>query len=36
MVQYPNPVFGFSGMEDASEGFGQATFMPKGNPYQVA
>jgi hypothetical protein len=36
MVNTVLPVFGFSGMTDGSAPFGQAPFMPAGNPYVVA
>jgi hypothetical protein len=36
MVNSPLPVFGFSGMTDGAAPFGQAPFMPAGNPYSVA
>jgi len=36
MVNFTPPVFGFSGMKDIAVGFGQAPFMPSGNPYAVA
>jgi hypothetical protein len=36
MVNSPLPVFGFSGMTDGATPFGQAPFMPVGNPYNVA
>ena len=36
MVTAVLPVFGFSGMTDGAAPFGQAPFMPVGNPYSVA
>jgi hypothetical protein len=36
MIDFVFPVFGFSGMTDAAVPFGQAPFMPTGNPYVVA
>ncbi len=36
MVNTVLPVFGFSGMTDGASPFGQAPFMPEGNPYWVA
>ena len=36
MVNTALPVFGFSGMTDGAVPFGQAPFMPAGNPYVVA
>ena len=36
MVYFQPPVFGFQGMTDAAAPFGQAPFMPIGNPYAVA
>lgn len=36
MVNFVPPVFGFSGMTDGATPFGQAPFMPSGNPYNVA
>ena len=35
MVSTALPVFGFSGMTDGAVPFGQAPFMPAGNPYSV-
>jgi hypothetical protein len=35
MVNTALPVFGFSGMTDGAAPFGQAPFMPAGNPYEV-
>jgi hypothetical protein len=35
MVNFQPPVFGFKGMTDGSVPFGQAPFMPAGNPYWV-
>ena len=35
MVETVLPVFGFSGMTDGAAPFGQAPFMPVGNPYSV-
>ena len=35
MVNFQPPIFGFSGMTDVAVGFGQAPFMPAGNPYSV-
>lgn len=36
MVEFQPPVFGFSGMTDGAAPFGQAPFMPTGNPFAVA
>ena len=36
MVNFTPPVFGFSGMTDGAAPFGQAPFIPSGNPYAVA
>ncbi len=36
MATFTTPVFGFKGMTDAAVPFGQAPFMPAGNPYSVA
>ena len=36
MVEFQPPVFGFSGMTDGAAPFGQAPFMPVGNPFAVA
>ncbi len=36
MVNTALPVFGFKGMTDGAAPFGQAPFMPVGNPYSVA
>ncbi len=36
MVNFAPPVFGFSGMTDGAAPFGEAPFMPVGNPYVVA
>ncbi|MBU6232459.1 DUF2612 domain-containing protein [Patescibacteria group bacterium] len=36
MVMFTPPVFGFKGMTDAAVPFGQAPFIPEGNPYAVA
>jgi hypothetical protein len=36
MVNFAPPVFGFKGMTDGAVPFGQAPFMPAGNPYAVA
>lgn len=35
MVNFQPPVFGFKGMTDGAAPFGQAPFMPAGNPYLV-
>ena len=35
MVDTSLPVFGFSEMTDGAAPFGQAPFMPAGNPYSV-
>ena len=35
MVNFQPPVFGFKGMTDGAVPFGQAPFMPAGNPYWV-
>ena len=35
MVNFALPVFGFKGMTDGAVPFGQAPFMPAGNPYSV-
>lgn len=35
MVNFATPVFGFSGMTDGAEPFGQAPFMSIGNPYPI-
>ena len=36
MVNFAPPVFGFKGMTDGAVPFGQAPFMPAGNPYAVS
>ncbi len=35
MVNFTPPVFGLKGMTDVAVPFGQAPFMPAGNPYRV-